>query len=385
MLLVTLLASAPLTCSSPACAGLHAVQSGAPVRQERESATPPEPGPRFAWFAGSFDELLTEARRQERVVLLSFLSQSNAYSKKLERGTLAEPRVQAELAGLLCYAVDADAKETRALRKRYQVLSSPALVFLDPDAGLRDQLSGYYSPDSLLLELRRIKANRATFSDLRARIRARADDLDARWELAVKLRAIGDVAGYEREVAELRERDPEGRSTASKRMRLAALHKAAAVTLELEPLYRFVESEQEPALLFEGWHAIWLLEGQALRAADEPERRRRHELLYFAAARALWPLVPPEKVGFLGNDIAWYIYENRGAAARADLDFALEVAQAAVAAAPLVPAVVDTLACCLFAVGRQEEALVHIRRCIELDPQNPTWRERLSEFQNASR
>ena len=53
------------------------------------------------------------------------------------------------------------------------------------------------------------------------------------------------------------------------------------------------------------------------------------------------------------------------------------------AAAPDVPAVVDTLACCLFAVGKREESLVEVKRCIELDPHNPLWRERLAEFQKA--
>ncbi len=104
---------------------------------------------------------------------------------------------------------------------------------------------------------------------------------------------------------------------------------------------------------------------------------------YFAAARALWPLVPVEEHKFLGNNIAWSIYENRAGATRADLEFALEVALAAVQAARDVPYVVDTLACCLFALGRREEALVEFRRCIELDPQNPVWRERLALFEKA--
>lgn len=376
MPLVLLLACAPIVWATNAPSPAHAR-----LRQERESVLAPEASAPLAWFAGSFDELLAEAGRGERVVLLNFRSQANAYSKKLERGTLTDPRVLAELGALLCYAVDVDAKDTRPLRKRYQVQNAPALVFLDPDGALRDQLSGYYSPDSFLMELRRIKRNDGTFSDLRARIGANGDDLDARWELACKLRGIGDLAGYEEQFAELRERDPEGRSMASKRMRIAALHKTAAATLDLEPLYRFVEAEKEPALLFEAWHSLWLLEGQALRSADAAESRRRHELRLFAAARMLWPLVPAEKLGYIGNNIAWSFYENRGSASRGDLEFALEVARAAVAAAPLVPAVVDTLACCLFALGRREEALVQVQRCIQLDPQNPEWRERSSEFQ----
>ena len=368
-----------LACASFLCA--HGALQQAPARvQEREAPVASPPAARFAWFTGSFDELLAEAGRSRRLVLLSFRS-DNAYSKKLERGTLADVRVQAELAELLCQSVDADAKETKTLRRRVQVQAAPALVFLEPDGELRDQLSGYLSPDVFLMDLRRIKEGSGTFSGLRARIRADANDLDARWELACKLRVLGDLAGFEEQIGELRERDPEGRSRASKRMRLASLHKLASATLDLEPLYRFIEAEKDPQLLFEAWYAIWLVEGQALRSTEDPEQRRSHQLRYFAAARALWPLIPPDRVGFLGNDIAWYIYENRGGASREDLEFALAAARAAVAAAPSVPAVVDTFACCLFALGQREEALKQIQRAIELDPQNPTWRERLSEFQ----
>jgi thioredoxin-related protein len=349
--------------------------------QETRATAAQDPRGKVAWFAGSYDELLARAKSTKRIVFLDFYSRSNTYSKKLEKITYNDPRVVTELASMLCFAIDADTKESKPLRKAFQVQSPPALVFLDPDGSLRDQLSGYFGPDPFLMELRRIQANQGTFSDLRARIRANENDLDSRWQLACKLRSMGDLLGYEEQVRELRERDPEGRSLASRRLRLMALHLDAKGKLELDPLYRFVQAEQDPALLFEGWWAIWEIEGQALRAAQDPEAVRRHELRFFAAARALWPLVPEEKHGFLGNNIAWSFYENRARAAPSDLEFALSVAVKAAAAAPDVPAVVDTLACCLFAVGKREEALVEVKRCIELDPQNPEWRERLAEFQ----
>src|SRR5262249_19838511 len=170
---------------------------------------------------------------------LDFYSLTNAFSNKLEKDTLSRPEVVAELASMLCYRIDvdakdADAKESRAAKKRYQVLNAPALVFLDPDGSLRDQITGYFAAEPFLAELRRIKANERTFSDLRARIARQADDLDSRWELATKLRAIGDVRGYEQQVAEIRERDPDGHSRASRRMHLSAMVKAASVELDLE-------------------------------------------------------------------------------------------------------------------------------------------------------
>jgi thioredoxin-related protein len=376
MLLVFLLSSA----------GFVAARATEPCPQGTEQKAlvlAQEPRGKIPWFAGRYEELLEQAKNTKRIVFLDFYSRSNAYSKKLEKITYNDPRVLAELADLLCYSIDADDRESKPLRKIFQVQNAPALVFLDPDGTLRDQISGYIAAEPFLMELRRIKANKGTYSDLRARIKKDENDLDSRWELACKLRSMGDLLGYETQVSELRERDPEGRSTASRRMRLVLLRMASEEKLELEPLYQFVEQEKEPALLFEGWWALWKLEGQALRAAEDPEDVRRHELRYFAAARALWPLVPADNRGLLGNNIAWSFYENRTRATRSDLEFALSVAVKAVEAAPEVPAVVDTLACCLFAAGQREAALVEVKRCIELDPQNPQWRERLAEFQKA--
>jgi len=340
-----------------------------------------EPRGRIEWFAGSYEELLAEAARSERIVFLDFYSRSSAYSRKLEKTTYLAGPALAELADILCYGVDADERSSKPLRKQFQVKGTPALVFLDPDGGLRDHLSGYIGPERFTHELRRIKQNVDTFSALRKRIAAAPADLDARWELACKLRGIGDLEGHLSEVARIRERDPAGTTRASLRVKLHELYARAAVELDLEPLYAFVEPQQDPLVRFEGWWKIWDLEGQAARSARDPELARRHELRYFATARVLWPLVPPEHVGSLGNNIAWSFYESRASATRSDLEFALTVAEKAVAAAPDAPAVVDTLACCLFLLGNRDEALAQVRRCIELDPENPVWRERLAEFE----
>jgi Flp pilus assembly protein TadD len=374
MLLVALLLGAP------ACAGpirQDPAASGAIVQSVRR---PSELRVKPNWYSGSFDQLLRDAESSKRIMLLSFRSDWATYSKMLDKVTLSSPDVLVELEELLCFAIDADSKEGKLLGKRFQVRTPPALVFLDPDGHLRDQLCGFYGPEVFVKELRRIRRNEGTFSDLRSRVERAPDDLDARWELADKLKRIGDLRGFEAQVAEIRERDPEGRSVAARRMRLFDLVDAVDADFDLEPLYAFVRAETDRSLLFEGWRELWTLEGQAARSSRDPEKAHAHAQRYLAAARELWPLVPAEEYGRLGNNIAWYIYENRAGATRADLEFALEVATKAVAAAPDVANVVDTHACCLFAVGRVDEALVQARRCIELDPKNPSWRERVAEF-----
>ena len=70
---------------------------------------------------------------------------------------------------------------------------------------------------------------------------------------------------------------------------------------------------------------------------------------------------------------------------RARVAAALDVAERCVNIQPKDPYVVDTLACCLYAVGRDGEAIQMIRRSIDLDPENPQWRKRLEEFQSGKK
>ncbi len=339
---------------------------------------------KLPWFQGSFDELLARAADTERIVFLYFWMEHCPYCTKLSKVTFASAPVLCEMQDVLCFAVEMNGKQGKPLARRYQVRGPATLAFLDPDGTLRDQLTGYLPAESLAAEVRRIKRNEGTLSGLRARIQEEPSDLGARWQLARKLKLLGDLPGYEEQVAAIREHDPEGRSLPSRRLRLEDLCARAEQTLQLDQLYELVRSEEEPELLFEAWRAIWNLEGQVARGERDPEKSRAHHLRRFEAARALWPLVSQQEVhGHLGNNIAWDFYENRHLASPADLEFALDIARTAEKAAPDVPAVVDTLACCLFAVGRREEALATVQRCIELDPKNPQWRERRAEFQAA--
>ncbi len=338
---------------------------------------------RLAWFQGTWQECLAEAVKSRRIVFLDFWMDWCPYSKKLATITFASDSVVTEMKDILCYSVDARGKEGKALARQFQARGVPTLVFLDPDGTLRDQLTGYFPPEPFLVEVRRIKRNEGTLSELRGRIQTAPGDLEARWKLAQKLKAIGDLPGYEEQVAAIRERDPEGKTVASRRLRFEELRARAEKSLDLEPLYAFVEGEQDRGLLFEGWRDIWVLEGQSARMARDPEKVKAHERRWVAAARKLWPLVPAEEHGPLGNKIAWGFYEHRSNLAPEDLRFALSVAEKAVEAAPDTPWIVDTLACCLFAVGRRAEAIATVQRCIELDPKNPQWRERLAEFQSA--
>jgi Flp pilus assembly protein TadD len=63
-----------------------------------------------------------------------------------------------------------------------------------------------------------------------------------------------------------------------------------------------------------------------------------------------------------------------------DLDEAMEFAQLAVNAAPLNPSFLDTLAHVHAAQGDFDTAIEKLNRTVELDPDEPLWRQHLEEM-----
>jgi tetratricopeptide (TPR) repeat protein len=75
------------------------------------------------------------------------------------------------------------------------------------------------------------------------------------------------------------------------------------------------------------------------------------------------------------NDLAWL-----AANLDRDLDMALANAQRAVELAPQSPGILDTLAEVQFRRGNRAQAILLARRCVELDGDGPTYKERLAHF-----
>jgi tetratricopeptide (TPR) repeat protein len=119
---------------------------------------------------------------------------------------------------------------------------------------------------------------------------------------------------------------------------------------------------------------------QAEGAGDAPGAKQ-HGAVARAAMKAAWRVVPEAQLADYGNTVAWAFYEARESLSPADRAFALEVAEKVARTAPENVNAIDTYACCLFMNGRKDEALKQVARCIELEPEKSTWKDRLAEFQ----
>ena len=336
------------------------------------------------WFDGTWDELLVEAKASGRLIFVDVWTTWCGYCKKLHATTFRNAGVSKELRNVLCYSIDAEDPANRTVVRLIKPANYPTLAFLEPDGRLREVLVGYIDPARFRGEVRRIKRNDSTLSSLRTAIETNANDLDARFRLALKLKTIGDETAYRKHIGAIKRLDPECITVPARHIRLGELRHVAAESLDPTALYAFLAQQTDPTILFEGWYAIRQLEGYLSRVARKSKERAEHRTRSFEASRKLWPHVSCENEHYvaIGSDVVNSFFEGRRYLTTEDMEWALEVAEAIAQSAPDDASVLDTLAGALYAVGRRQEARAMIFRCVELEPGNREWKARLREFSN---
>lgn len=349
------------------------------VEQERAPALD---GREPKWFGGSFEEALEAVKGSGRLVLVYFWPDRAGWCKKLEKESFSKPSVAAAMERMLCVRIDTQTEAGAKLARTWAAERQPTLLFLDSDARAHDVIVGYLGPAFFEAELARIASGERTIPALRARVDEGTADLDLRYELAKKLAQVGDGEASRALIDTIRELDPEGRSRASRRLALDAATRDVQLmpTPADEPIRALLAEETDPGILYSGWSWIYRVQGfLATRPGAEAESAK-HATLAREAARRAWPHCPAVERSLFGNEIAWSFYEQRDALAPDEKAFALEVAQQVARLAPEDPNVLDTWACCLFMNGRADEALALVERCIQLEPENAAWKDRLAEL-----
>ena len=149
----------------------------APLPNTVEEATPPaeraDAAPQamnVAFFKGSFDELLQEARRQKKAIFLDFMATWCGPCKQMDAETFANNQV-ASVANrqFLAYKVDIDWFEGMDIADRYRVIQFPTVVFLDSEGRYIDRVKGFQAPDAfskLLQQMSKTKGKDHQLSSL---------------------------------------------------------------------------------------------------------------------------------------------------------------------------------------------------------------------------
>jgi len=149
----------------------------------REAAVP-DSAESIQWLR-YFEALGTEAKPQERILMLYFASSPCGPCEMMRKWTFADERVRRRMEDFVPVQVRGDI-ELQAVR-RFGVQSFPTIVFFDPKEGEIDRKAGFRDADFLLDWIDEVRANRTTMAALRIRLKQDPDDLEALVEQAHNL------------------------------------------------------------------------------------------------------------------------------------------------------------------------------------------------------
>ena len=363
------------------------------------------------WSDKSFDDALAEASRAKGFVLVDFFATWCSPCKVLDATAWKDPGISKLLEDHKVVALKLDAeKEGKALASRFAVRGYPTVLLVNPKGQEVMRFMGARDTASIAKQFQEAFADPRTLEELSQAAKERPDDLQVKYDLALKLlaaRGTGKEMGEgERLLAEVARRDPDnGKGLGAK----ALLER---LTWRLHLVFGYADMATRNAFaapwpadfaypdLYEGKPDPELakLRAEAGRALEAYYRRLEtkagDELVAAAAAFAAMrniavdasqyaqlegsvsgsPTIPANRrlcEGYylvLGevattsdalNNAAWYFYT-----AQSHLDLAEKWARRAVALDPQGINAQDTLAHILFSTGRGQEAFAMERALI---------------------
>ncbi len=283
-----------------------------------------------------------------------------------------------ELQDFVSINIDAESEAGTKVAQRYGVKGYPALLVLETDGKVRDQIGGYLKPDDFKSEIRRVRADQGTVGEARRKVAAEPKSPDARWRLVEKLRGVGEIEAAKAEIAEIEKLDPEGKSLGMRHVLFERVIERIDQgwqrnqSLDTAELERFLAEEQHAEILFNGWQRMYSMRSYQAQAgpADQAKGLRADARRSLAAA---WKHCPPADHGRFGPACVVLLWNDRADLDEGERKLALEIADAAVAAAKDDPNAIGARARALYLVGKKEEALAEADRLIALDPKNAAW------------
>jgi len=323
MTLTTLLLTATL--GMPAALAPPQIASAAPA----PAPTAANAVEQVAWYSGSYNAAVAEARDTGKLLFLAFVPEWSDYSRKLVDETFPDGTVAKELNDLICLKYTEEDNVSRQIIRLYNVDQFPSIVVAEPNGKIEDLITGFIPAQPLVGELRRIKSANDTVSARRDLAEATPSDLNLRWSLADKLRNVNDTRRARKVMETIRAADPEGLTLAGARVAaqdvwdaIEAAAPGGSDTWDIAPMVAYVESLEIDLAAFDGWNGLARHHTSLFRA---PQAR--------AAFMRAWTRIPPDQVLNWGNDVATFFRESEDPLTDAEKAFALEIAEKAAARA----------------------------------------------------
>lgn len=321
-----------------------------------------------AWFHGSLDEALAEAKAAGKLVLLDVGAYWCPPCHQLDEEVFVRPEVGERLArGYVALHVDAEKGEGPELAERYHVQAYPTVLVLEASGVEKGRVVDFLPAAELLAALDRIEQGGSVLAELADAVENDPDDLPKRYALAHAYLLAADAQAAKPALEVVLVGDPTNAlGLASK----ALYDRALFLTYKLEG---------EPERAIEEFRALQRRfpdSKDAVRAwrhigRIQCELERPQEAV--ASLEAMVATNPEDPA--LAGSYGWFAFrEGCGHAP------ALAAVERGIALAPADADLRYVAAELLHALGRDAEALVSIRKASELEPKSAFYRRQVARF-----
>lgn len=107
--------------------------------------------PSIQFSSGTFNALLEQARKENKVIFMDIYATWCGPCKLLKKTTFTDEELGAYFnTNFINIAMDGETSEGKKLRERYEVRSYPTMLFINPDGSIKDEAVGYHTASQLL-------------------------------------------------------------------------------------------------------------------------------------------------------------------------------------------------------------------------------------------
>jgi thioredoxin 1 len=111
------------------------------------------------FYEGTYDNLIREAKKQKKAILLDFWATWCNPCLKLDKETFSDKELGNYIKNnFLIYKVDIGTLDGMQIMERFSIGIFPTLIVFDPKSGLLRKFKGFYAPDYLQKELEKIQS-----------------------------------------------------------------------------------------------------------------------------------------------------------------------------------------------------------------------------------
>ncbi|MCP9762856.1 thioredoxin family protein [Lacihabitans soyangensis] len=113
----------------------------------------------FSFYKGTYDNMIREAKKQRKPIILDFWAAWCAPCQKLDKETFSDKELGNYLSqNFIVYKVDIDTFDGMEIVDRFAVDVFPTMIVFDPKNGQIGKFKGFYPPGYLQKELEKIQA-----------------------------------------------------------------------------------------------------------------------------------------------------------------------------------------------------------------------------------